>query len=289
MSSRLKRSRPPEKRKRSSNRIPGHACQGTAKSRKAATIPCRTRRRRMSLRRKSRIFPKALTAIWQQVLGLPRVGIDDNFFESGGTSLLATVLISRINEMLRRENQDELSIASIFEHPTLRAMTSLVLGKAGNYAREQHSNPSDRLSEGIYRFDSLVGNRHHRHDRPFPRSEQRRRVLDEPGQRRRVDHLLRSRAARRLRARDRQPVRELRRRATDTERRGQVRCRLLRDLSERGRAHGSAAPRVPRMRMGGAGACRLRSCPHNPIGRRLRRLQHEHLLHAQPRHGARVS
>ena len=74
---------------------------------------------------------QAITAIWKQVLGLPRVGIDDNFFESGGTSLLATVLVSRINEMLRRENQVELSIASIFEHPTLRAMTSLVLGKGG--------------------------------------------------------------------------------------------------------------------------------------------------------------
>ena len=81
--------------------------------------------------KKAQSFSETLTAIWQQVLGLPRVGIDDNFFESGGTSLLATVLVSRINEMLRRENQDELSIASIFEHPTLRAMTSLVLGKPG--------------------------------------------------------------------------------------------------------------------------------------------------------------
>jgi amino acid adenylation domain-containing protein len=72
---------------------------------------------------------QAITGIWQQVLGLPRVGMDDNFFESGGTSLLATVLVSRINEMLRRENQTELPIASIFEHPTLRAMTSLVVGK----------------------------------------------------------------------------------------------------------------------------------------------------------------
>ena len=75
---------------------------------------------------------QAITAIWKQVLGLPRVGIDDNFFESGGTSLLATVLVSRINEMLRRENQVELSIASIFEHPTLRAMTLLVLAKPGS-------------------------------------------------------------------------------------------------------------------------------------------------------------
>ena len=75
---------------------------------------------------------QAMTETWQQVLGLPRVGLDENFFESGGTSLLATVLVSRINEMLRQENRNQLPIASIFEHPTLRAMTALVLGKPGS-------------------------------------------------------------------------------------------------------------------------------------------------------------
>ncbi|WP_428231993.1 amino acid adenylation domain-containing protein [Flavobacterium sp.] len=38
-----------------------------------------------------------LVTIWQDILGLERVGITDNFFELGGNSLKATVLINRIN------------------------------------------------------------------------------------------------------------------------------------------------------------------------------------------------
>jgi hypothetical protein len=63
--------------------------------------------------------------LWKEVLGLPRVGLDDNFFESGGTSLVATVLISRINRAL----EAGLPIAAIFEYPTLRSMTSLLQGE----------------------------------------------------------------------------------------------------------------------------------------------------------------
>src|SRR5579883_2230949 len=72
----------------------------------------------------------AVAGAWKQVLGLPRVGLDDNFFESGGTSLLATVLVSRINQALGAAGRAELPIASIFEHPTLRAMTRLIEGEA---------------------------------------------------------------------------------------------------------------------------------------------------------------
>ncbi len=69
----------------------------------------------------------AVARLWKEVLGLPRVGLDDNFFDSGGTSLLATVLISKINRtVFRQTDQAQLPIAAIFEYPTLRTMTSLV-------------------------------------------------------------------------------------------------------------------------------------------------------------------
>jgi len=65
---------------------------------------------------------KALAAIWEDILGIGQVGIDDDFFDLGGHSLLATQLISRIRDGLNVN----LPLNALFESPTVRGLTQAV-------------------------------------------------------------------------------------------------------------------------------------------------------------------
>ena len=63
-----------------------------------------------------------LTVIWTQLLGLDLLGINDNFFQLGGHSLIATQMLSRIREVFAVE----LSFLQIFANPTINAIAQLI-------------------------------------------------------------------------------------------------------------------------------------------------------------------
>jgi amino acid adenylation domain-containing protein len=64
----------------------------------------------------------ALTEIWSRVLGAESIGVNDNFFEIGGHSLLAVRLLSQIREFFRVA----LPMRSVFESPTVASMAALI-------------------------------------------------------------------------------------------------------------------------------------------------------------------
>jgi len=59
-----------------------------------------------------------LAAIWASVLGVERVGMNDNFFEIGGHSLLLAQVQARLKEVLGRE----VAMVDLFRFPTIRAL-----------------------------------------------------------------------------------------------------------------------------------------------------------------------
>jgi len=66
-----------------------------------------------------------ITAIWQQALGLATVGLDETFFELGGSSLLAIQVQYELELLLERE----VSMVELFDTPTIRSMAAHFSGR----------------------------------------------------------------------------------------------------------------------------------------------------------------
>ncbi|MGH9759946.1 MAG: phosphopantetheine-binding protein, partial [Blastocatellia bacterium] len=65
---------------------------------------------------------KVIAQTWENLLGIDRVGIRDNFFDLGGHSLIATRIVSR----LRQEFKAPLALRAIFEHPTVESLANAI-------------------------------------------------------------------------------------------------------------------------------------------------------------------
>ncbi|MFB4394864.1 MULTISPECIES: amino acid adenylation domain-containing protein, partial [unclassified Pseudomonas] len=69
-------------------------------------------------------FERQVAAVWQQVLDVEQVGLDDQFFELGGHSLLATQVVARLQDVLAMP----VSLRDLFEHPRLAAFIEHLQG-----------------------------------------------------------------------------------------------------------------------------------------------------------------
>ncbi|TLQ44539.1 type I polyketide synthase [Streptomyces marianii] len=65
---------------------------------------------------------QVLSRLWGEALGVAEVGIDDDFFAIGGSSLVAVQLIARIADQL----SVRLSVADLFEYATVRALAGFI-------------------------------------------------------------------------------------------------------------------------------------------------------------------
>jgi amino acid adenylation domain-containing protein len=63
---------------------------------------------------------RAIAGVFQEVLGVEKVGIHDNFFDLGGHSLLLAQAHARLREVVGRE----LSLIALYQYPTVSALAS---------------------------------------------------------------------------------------------------------------------------------------------------------------------
>jgi len=61
---------------------------------------------------------RTVAGVWKEVLGVEKVGVDDNFFDLGGHSLLLVQVQSKLQNKFKRD----LSIVELFKYPTINAL-----------------------------------------------------------------------------------------------------------------------------------------------------------------------
>jgi len=65
---------------------------------------------------------RALATLWQDLLGVERVGVEDNFFDLGGRSLLA----ARMFAWIGKEMGQTLPLATLYQAPTIASLAALL-------------------------------------------------------------------------------------------------------------------------------------------------------------------
>ena len=73
---------------------------------------------------------EALAAIWQNLLGVSQIGMNDSFFDLGGHSLIAVRLFAQIN----REMGVQFPISVLFEAPTIAKCAEMIVARTGGAA-----------------------------------------------------------------------------------------------------------------------------------------------------------
>jgi pyochelin synthetase len=95
---------------------------------------------------------QSIAAVWQQVLDLEKVGVNNNFFEIGGNSLL----IAKTYNMLKSILPDELegiSLISLFKYPTVGSLARHIIQARQEKPLEvQNSNLVEQLKAGKTRL-----------------------------------------------------------------------------------------------------------------------------------------
>ena len=79
---------------------------------------------------------RKLVDIWRQVLGVERIGVDDDFLALGGDSMLAALVIARVRESCAAQ----ISLLTIFDHPTIAGLAEII-----DRADSDGADSSDRI------------------------------------------------------------------------------------------------------------------------------------------------
>jgi hypothetical protein len=96
---------------------------------------------------------RTIAKLWQELLGRERIGVDDNFFDVGGHSLL----VVRMHRQLRELISEPVSLTDLYRFPTIRSLTAFLSRGSGE------SGPSEAIDRADKRREMGRGRRRSSH------------------------------------------------------------------------------------------------------------------------------
>jgi hypothetical protein len=98
----------------------------------------------------------AVASLWQDLFGVERVSLDDNFFDLGGHSLLLMQAHARLRATLR----PELPVVALLQYPTIRSLARYLSGGAEPaLAAATAAERAQKQRQALLRQKSIMGKR----------------------------------------------------------------------------------------------------------------------------------
>jgi hypothetical protein len=91
---------------------------------------------------------ESIATAWRDVLGVERVGVEDDFFALGGHSLLAMRVLARLSDVV----PVRLTLGSLFEARTVASLASLIVQRL---AVADSPSDDDELARMLAELDGL--------------------------------------------------------------------------------------------------------------------------------------
>ncbi|CAB4586467.1 unannotated protein [freshwater metagenome] len=90
---------------------------------------------------------RTVLEIWRETLGMQAIGVDDNFFDIGGHSLLVVRMHRRLKEVLERP----IALTELYRYPTIRSFAGSLTSDAGSAALQKGVDRASRRRESLER------------------------------------------------------------------------------------------------------------------------------------------
>ena len=99
---------------------------------------------------------KIITGIWQNLLEVEKVGVNDNFFDLGGNSLIITKAYSELKKKLPKETELIL-LVDLFDCSTIKSLSKkLSQGKSNDLLNEKEAEIENKFAQGKSRLEQRL-------------------------------------------------------------------------------------------------------------------------------------